>query len=133
MDINSPEALNRIFEECKVIAVVGLSSNPMRPSHGVAGFMRRAGYKVIPVNPNETTVFGEKSYSKLSEIPEPVDLVDIFRRSEEAGAVIDEAIAISDRHKKSHLAMVVNAGLQEFQAHQAGSDIPGTTMDAARR
>jgi len=56
--------------------------------------MRRAGYKVIPVNPNETTVFGEKSYSKLSEIPEPVDLVDIFRRSEEAGAVIDEAIAI---------------------------------------
>jgi len=94
VEINSPEALKRIFEECKVIAVVGLSSNPMRPSNGVAGFMRRAGYQVIPVNPNETTVFGQKSYATLSDIPQRVDLVDVFRRSEEAGAVVDEAIKI---------------------------------------
>ncbi|MDX6709877.1 MAG: uncharacterized protein QOH96_893 [Blastocatellia bacterium] len=94
MEINSPEALKRIFEECKVIAVVGLSSNPMRPSNGVAGFMRRAGYQVIPVNPNETAVFGQKSYATLSDIPQSVDLVDVFRRSEEAGAVVDEAIKI---------------------------------------
>ena len=94
MEINSPEALKRIFEECKVIAVVGLSSNPMRPSNGVAGFMRRAGYQVIPVNPNETTVFGQESYATLSDIPQRVDLVDVFRRSEEAGAVVDEAIKI---------------------------------------
>jgi predicted CoA-binding protein len=66
----------------------------MRPSNGVAGYMRRMGYRVIPVNPNETQVFGEKSFPALSDIPNKIDLVDIFRRSEEAGAVVDEAIKI---------------------------------------
>jgi predicted CoA-binding protein len=66
----------------------------MRPSNGVAGYMRRAGYRVIPVNPNESQVFGEKSFPTLSDIPDKIDLVDIFRRSEEAGAVVDEAIKI---------------------------------------
>jgi predicted CoA-binding protein len=66
----------------------------MRPSNGVAAYMRRAGYRVIPVNPNETQVFGEKSFPSLSDIPDKIDLVDIFRRSEEAGAVVDEAIKI---------------------------------------
>lgn len=73
---------------------MGLSSNSMRPSNGVAGYMRRAGYRVIPVNPNETQVFGERSFPTLSDIPDKIDLVDIFRRSEEAGAVVDEAIKI---------------------------------------
>lgn len=56
--------------------------------------MRRAGYRVIPVNPNETEVFGEKSYASLADVPEKIDLVDVFRRSEEAGAVVDQAIAL---------------------------------------
>lgn len=94
MDINSGETIRRILDECRTIAVVGLSSNSMRPSNGVAGYMRRMGYRVIPVNPNETQVFGEKSYPALSDIPDKIDLVDIFRRSEEAGAVVDEAIKI---------------------------------------
>ena len=88
------ETIKRIFSECRTIAVVGLSSNPMRPSNGVAAFMKKHDYKIIPVNPNETLVLGEKSYSKLSDIAEKVDLVDIFRRSDEAGSAVDEAIEI---------------------------------------
>lgn len=92
--MNKQEEIKQILDECKTIAVVGLSSNPMRPSNGVASFMQKKGYKVIPVNPNESEVFGIKSYQTLSSIGEKVDLVDIFRRSEEAGSVVDEAIKI---------------------------------------
>jgi uncharacterized protein len=94
LEINSKEAIKRIIEECKTIAVVGLSSDPGRPSYGVASYMRRKGYKVIPVNPNEREVFGDISYPALSDVPEKIDLVDIFRRTSEAGKAVDEAIAI---------------------------------------
>jgi predicted CoA-binding protein len=94
LTINSKETIERILDECKTIAVVGLSSDPRRPSNSVAAYMRRSGYRVIPVNPNETQVFGEKSYPSLADVPGPVDLVDIFRRSEEAGQAVDEAISI---------------------------------------
>ena len=92
--MNKPEEIKRILEECRTIAVVGLSSNPMRPSNGVASFMRSKGYKIIPVNPNETEVFGLKAFQKLSSVTEKIDLVDIFRRSDEAGIIVDEAIKI---------------------------------------
>lgn len=92
--MNEVETIKQILDECKVIAVVGLSSNPIRPSHGVAAYMQRKGYKVIPVNPNETVVLGEKCYENLAYVPEKIDLVDIFRRSEEAGKAVDEAIEI---------------------------------------
>lgn len=74
--------------------MVGLSSDPTRPSNGVASYMRRHGYKVIPVNPNETEVFGDIAYASLAETPEKIDLVNIFRRPEEAGKAVDQAIAI---------------------------------------
>jgi len=93
LEINSSETISRILEECRTIAVVGLSSDISRPSNGVSGYMRRVGYRVIPVNPNETDVFGEKSYPDLASVPEKIDLVDVFRRSEEAGKAVDEAIA----------------------------------------
>ncbi|MEJ7711771.1 MAG: CoA-binding protein [Pyrinomonadaceae bacterium] len=92
--INSIETISRVLDECQVIAVVGLSSNPVRPSHGVASYMKRVGYKVIPVNPNEREVLGETAYASLADVPVKIDLVDIFRRSDEAGAVVDEAIRI---------------------------------------
>jgi predicted CoA-binding protein len=92
--INSEETIRRILDECKTIAVVGLSSDQWRPSHGVANYMRRSGYHVIPVNPNETEVFGEQAYADLAAVPEKIELVDVFRRSEEAGKAVDEAIAI---------------------------------------
>ncbi|HKQ53815.1 MAG TPA: CoA-binding protein [Pyrinomonadaceae bacterium] len=94
MEINSREAISQILAECRTIAVVGLSSNPGRASNGVAGYMRRQGYTVIPVNPNETEVFGERSYATLADVPVAVDLVDIFRRSDAAGEAVDEAIRI---------------------------------------
>jgi len=97
LEINSDETIEKILDDCKTIAVVGLSSSQFRPSHGVASYMRRHGYRVIPVNPNETEVFGEKSYPALSDIEDKIDLVDIFRRSSEAGQAVDEAIAVGAR------------------------------------
>ncbi len=95
--MNEKKTFKRIFEECKTIAVVGLSSNPFRPSNGVASFMIKKGFRVIPVNPYETEVFGEKSFADLPSVGETIDLVDIFRRSEEAGSAVDEAIKIGAR------------------------------------
>lgn len=94
MSINSPETIRRILDECRTIAVVGLSSDPSRPSNSVSGYMRRNGYRVIAVNPNETDVFGEKAYPDLFAVPEKVELVDVFRRSDEAGTAVDQAIAV---------------------------------------
>ena len=94
MTINSSETIQRILDECRTIAVVGLSSDSWRPSNGVSAYMRRVGYRVIPVNPNETEVFGEKAYPDLHAVPEKIDLVDIFRRPDEAGKAVDEAIAV---------------------------------------
>ena len=94
MKYQEPEIIKQILEECRTIAVVGLSSNPMRPSNGVANFMKKKGYKIVPVNPNETQVLGEKAFAKLADVDGQIDLVDIFRRSEDAGMVVDEAIEI---------------------------------------
>jgi predicted CoA-binding protein len=94
LEINSHETITKVLDDCKTIAVVGLSSDPGRPSNGVASYMRRRGYKVIPVNPNETEVFGDKAYASLADVPDTIDLVDIFRRSSEAGRAVDEAIAV---------------------------------------
>lgn len=94
LEINSEQTINRILDECRTIAVVGLSSSLMRPSNGVAKYMKQHGYRVIPVNPNEESVLGEKSYPSLADVPGKIELVDIFRRSEEAGAVVKEAIRL---------------------------------------
>ena len=94
MSINSTETIRRILDECRTIAVVGLSSDPSRPSNSVSGYMRRNGYRVIPVNPNETSVLGEKAYPDLFAVPGKIDLVDVFRRSDEAGKAVDQAIAV---------------------------------------
>jgi predicted CoA-binding protein len=83
-----------LLRKAKTIAVVGLSSRRFRPSYGVSEYMQRSGYRIIPVNPNEAEVLGEKSYARLEDIPEHVDIVDIFRRSEHAGEVVDAAIRI---------------------------------------
>ncbi len=92
--INDPESIARILAECRTIAVVGLSSDAWRPSHGVAAYMKRVGYRVIPVNPNESEVLGEKAYESLDDVPDKVDLVDVFRRPEEAGKAVDQAIGL---------------------------------------
>ena len=77
------DIISAILREYKTIAVVGLSSDEMRPSYGVAAYLQSVGYRIIPVNPNETEVLGEKSYAKLEDVPEKIEIVDIFRRPEE--------------------------------------------------
>ena len=116
MDLNSPEAIKRILDECRTIAVVGLSSKTTRPSHGVAGYMQRAGYRIIPVNPNEIEVLGENAFAALAEVGQKIDLVDVFRRSEEAGAVVDEAIAVGAK------AVWLQEGVIDHAAAQRGVD-----------
>src|SRR5580704_2484496 len=83
-----------LLKRAKTIAVVGLSNRRTRPSYGVSEYMQSAGYRIIPVNPTETEVLGEKAYASLEEIPEPVDIVDIFRRSEFVPEIVDAAIRI---------------------------------------
>lgn len=85
---------DQLLRNAKTIAVVGLSSHRWRPSYGVSEYMQSAGYRIVPVNPKETEVLGEKSYAALDEIPEPIDIVDIFRRSEFVPDVVDAAIRI---------------------------------------
>ena len=81
-----------ILHNARTIAVVGVSSKRFRPSYGVAEYLQRAGYHIIPVNPQETEVLGEKSYADLDSVPEPVDIVDIFRRSEFVPQIVEAAI-----------------------------------------
>ena len=87
-------AIPELLRKAKVIAVVGLSSKKYRASHGVAEYMQKQGYRIIPVNPNETEVLGEKAYARLEDVPEHIDIVDIFRRSEFVKPVVASAIRI---------------------------------------
>jgi uncharacterized protein len=95
--LSAGNPINQILQNSRVIAVVGLSSRQYRPSYGVAHYLQSAGYRIIPVNPTETEVLGEKSYSRLEDIPEHVDIVDIFRRSELVPEIVESAIAIGAR------------------------------------
>ncbi|MCC6340691.1 MAG: CoA-binding protein [Bryobacterales bacterium] len=86
--------IRELLQESRTIAVVGLSGNRLRPSHGVAEYMRDQGFRIIPVNPNETEILGERSYASLEEIPERVDIVNIFRRPEFVPPLVESAIRI---------------------------------------
>jgi predicted CoA-binding protein len=91
----APDPILEILKKYKTIAIVGLSSNPSRPSHGVAEYMQSRGYRIIPVNPNEREVLGEKSYARLEDVPEKIEFVDVFRRVAEVPAVAESAIRVS--------------------------------------
>ncbi len=89
-----PEEIYKILKEARTIAIVGASGKEGRPSYGVMQALQHAGYKVIPVNPNEETILGEKAYASLSDIPHKVDIVDVFRRPEHTPQVAEEAVKI---------------------------------------
>ena len=95
----SPEdrELRALLGDVRTIAVVGLSSRPNRPSYEVARYLQEHGYRIVPVNPNETEVLGEKAYASLAEVPERIDVVDVFRRAEETPAIARDAVAIGAR------------------------------------
>jgi len=115
---NEVDIIEKILRESKTIAVVGLSSNPARPSYGVAAFLQRSGYRMIPVNPHEKEVLGEKAYARLEDVPEKIDIVDVFRRPGEVPAVADSAIAIGA--KVLWLQLGVANEVAEKKAAEAG-------------
>ena len=91
------ETARRVLAECRTWAVVGASDDPWRSSHGVAQVLLDRGYDVVPVNPSYDTVLGLRCYPSLADVPRPVDVVDLFRRSDQAGGHVDEAVAIGAR------------------------------------
>jgi predicted CoA-binding protein len=91
------DPVSQILKNSRIIAVVGLSNRQHRPSYGVARYLQSAGYRIIPVNPTETEVLGEKAYARLEDVPEHVDIVDIFRRSEFVPEIVESAIRIGAR------------------------------------
>lgn len=103
-------ALRELLAQTRTIAVVGLSPNPLRPSHGVAAYLQRAGYRIIPVNPTCAEVLGERCFASLRDIPEKVDIVDCFRRSEEILPLARDAIAIGAK------ALWMQLGVQHDEA-----------------
>jgi predicted CoA-binding protein len=89
--------IDEILKTSKTIAIVGLSSNKFRPSYGVAKYLQAAGYRIIPVNPQETEVLGQKSYARLEDVPEKIDVVEIFRRPEYVPDIVESAIRLGVR------------------------------------
>lgn len=89
-----PDPITELLKRAKTIAVVGLSDNPLRPSHGVAAYLQRQGYRIIPVNPQIESCLGEKAYASLRDVPDKIDIVDIFRRPEFVEEIVDEAIQL---------------------------------------
>ena len=118
-DDYSDAFLRDILTGVRTIAVVGASPRPNRPSHGVMRYLQRHGYRAIPVNPEARveTILGERCYATLAEIPEPVDMVDIFRRSSRAGSAVDEAIAIGAKVVWMQLGVRDDAAAARAEAH----------------
>jgi uncharacterized protein len=116
-DINT---LRRILKETRVIAVVGLSADWYRPSYFAAKYMQEHGYRVIPVNPKYDTILGEKCYKALRDIPQPVDMVDVFRKPQDVPPIADDAVAIGAKVLWQQLG-VRNAAAAE-RARAAGLD-----------
>jgi predicted CoA-binding protein len=95
MPLNTSDDIGRLLGRVKTIAVVGLSDDPMRPSHGVSFYMQQQGYRIIPVNPTISEVLGEQSYPDLASVPEQIDLVNVFRRPEHVPVIVNEAIRLN--------------------------------------
>jgi predicted CoA-binding protein len=112
----SADPIFDILTKYKTIAVVGLSSNPARPSHGVSEYMQSSGYQIIPVNPNETDVLGEPSYARLEDAPQKIEIVDIFRRPEEVPPVVDAAIRAGAKVVWMQLGIVNEAAAEKARA-----------------
>lgn len=121
--------LKKIFEETKTIASVGLSSNTARPSYNVCRYLQAQGYRIIPVNPNETEVLGEKAYPDLKSVPVKIDLVQVFRKPEAAPAIVEDAIAIGAKT----VWMQDGAGNPEAAARAEAAGLKAVVDDCMRR
>ncbi|MDO1581805.1 CoA-binding protein [Rhizobium oryzicola] len=111
-----------VLKSVKTIALVGASPNPSRPSHGVMGFLLSKGYRVVPVNPGQAgkTILGQKVYGDLAEIPDTIDMIDVFRASEHVESVVDEALALDHPPKAIWLQLGVRNDEAAEKAEAAG-------------
>ena len=116
-----PDKIRRVLATGGTWAVVGLADHPHRAAHGVAKFLQQRGKRIVPVHPDAPTVHGEQGYASLADIPFPVDVVDVFRRSEAAGAFADEAVAIGAKAVWFQLDVVDEAAYERATA--AGLDV----------
>jgi len=112
----SADPIFDLLTKYRTIAVVGLSSNPARPSYGVTEYMQSAGYHIIPVNPNETDVLGEPSYASLEEVPQKIEIVDIFRCPDQVPPVVDAAIRAGAKVIWMQLGIANQAAAEKAQA-----------------
>lgn len=113
--------IEQLLRESRVVAVVGLSPNPARDSNRIARYLKAQGYRVVPVNPNAEEVLGERCYPSLAAVPETIDLVDIFRRSEDVPPIVDDAIAAGAKAIWMQLGIVNQESAQK--AADAGLDV----------
>ncbi len=113
--------LRRILSACRRVAIVGLSAEWHRPSFFVAKYLQQYGFRVIPVNPRYETILGERCYARLEDIPEPVDMVDVFRRSADVGPIADSAIAIGAKCLWQQIGVTNEAAAARARA--AGLDV----------
>ncbi|MFW5748151.1 MAG: CoA-binding protein [Chloroflexota bacterium] len=115
--IRSDEAIKALLGQARVIAVVGHSDDPARTSYRVAQYLRQVGYTVYPVNPTVDTIDGQPSYRSLADVPEPIDIVDVFRRSEHLSGIVEEAAAVGAKAVWSQLGVVdEDAAIKAVQA-----------------
>ena len=114
------DEIQQLLSTAKTIAVVGLSDKSFRPSHGVSEYMQSRGYRIIPVNPNVKEALGEKSYQRLEDVPEPVDIVNIFRRSEAVEPIVEAAIRIGARMVWMQEGVVNRAAAEQARAAGLG-------------
>ena len=110
------DAVRFMLEECTTWAVVGLSGNPARTAYGIARLLQSRGRRIVPVHPTAPTVLGEQGYPTLADVPFAIDVVDVFRRSEHAGAVADEAVAVGARGVWFQLGVVDRAAFERTWA-----------------
>lgn len=112
----SPEAIDLMLDESETWAVVGLSGNPDRTAYRIAALLQQRGKRIVPIHPSAPTVLGEQGYATLADVPFPVDVVDVFRRSEDAGRYADEAVAIGAKGVWFQLGVVDQAAFERTRA-----------------
>ena len=121
MTYEEQQTIEKILRTAKTIATVGLSGDPEKPSHKIPAYLQGQGYRVIPVNPGQESVLGEQAYASVSDVPEPIEVVQIFRPSDEVGPIVDEAIAAGAKAVWMQLGIVDEAAAARARA--AGLDV----------
>ncbi|WP_072804240.1 CoA-binding protein [Rhodococcoides yunnanense] len=111
-----PSAVNLMLDELETWAVVGLSGNPSRTAYSIAALLQQQGKRIVPIHPDAPTVLGEQGYASLADVPFPIDVVDVFRRSESAGQFADEAVAVGAKAVWFQLGVIDEAAFERTTA-----------------